>query len=140
MWILAIVVIVAIIAKFAYDSNQQSIKVTKEGGMITKYSLLVAYILHGDPRVRITRQTSTSIEFCLSNAGGATAFFLTQTFGRITVQWKMHSPIFGDHKLEWDFHEYMDQEKIIARMDNDLEKYQANVMSAHGFPPMGDLY
>jgi len=140
MWILIIIAVVAILAKFAYDSNQQSIKVTKEGGMANKYSLLVDYIVSGHPAVRVTRQTSTSIDFCASSAGGATAFFLTQTFGQITIQWKMRSPIFGEHNLNWDFPEYLDQEKMIARINNDLEKYQSNVMSAHGFPPMGDLY
>jgi hypothetical protein len=140
MLIFIIIGVVAILAKFAYDRNKQSIKVTKEGGMKNKYSLLVDYIMSGDSSVRITRQTSTSIDFCLSNAGGATAFFLTQTFGNLTVQWKMHSPIFGDHKFEWDFPEYLDQVRIVARINNDLEKYQSNVMSAHGFPRIDDLY
>lgn len=139
MWLLIIIVIVLIIGKFAYDNSQQTIKVTKEGGMLNKYNLLAAYILHGHPLARITRQTSTSIDFCASSTGGATAFFLTQTFGSVTIQWKMRSPLFGDHKLEWDFPEYLDQEKMIARIDNDLEKYQRNVMSANGFP-RHDLY
>ena len=133
MWIFIIIVIVAVIGKFAYDSNQQSIKVAKEGGMVNKYSLLASYILFGDPRVKITRQTSTCVDFCLSNAGGVTIFFLTQTFGSITIQWKMNSPVLGDHKLEWDFPEYLDQDKMIARIDNDLKKYQHNVISASRF-------
>lgn len=140
MWIFIIIVIIAIIGKFALDSNKQSIQVTKEGGMINKYSLLIAYILQGHAGVRITRQTSTSVDLGVANAGGATAFFLTQTFGNLTVEWKLRSPLFGEHKLKWEFPEYMDQEKMIARIENDLGKYQSNVMSAHGFPRIDDLY
>jgi hypothetical protein len=132
MWVIITVIVIAVVLKFIYDGQQQSIKVTKEGGMANKYSMLVRHIMEGDPRVRITKQTATSIDFALSSAGGITAFFLTQTFGNLTVQWKMHSPIFGDHKLEWEFPEYLDQEKMIARLNNDLEKYQTNVMAAHG--------
>jgi hypothetical protein len=127
MLILIIIAVVAIITSFAYESYRQSIKVAKEGGMINKYSLLTRYIQSGDPRIKITKQTSTSVDFCLSNTGGKTTFFLTQTFESLTIQWKMHSPIFGNHKLEWDFHEYLDQEKMIARINNDLEKYQTSV-------------
>jgi len=131
MWAIIIIAVVAIITRFAYDNYRQSIKVAKEGGMINKYSLLTRYIQSGDPRISVTKQTSTSVDFCLSNAGGITTFFLTQTFESLTIQWQMHSPIFGNHKLEWDFYEDLDQEKMISRINNDLEKYQTHVMSAH---------
>jgi hypothetical protein len=58
---------------------------------------------------------------------------LTQTFGNLTVQWKLESPIFGSHNMEWDFPEYLDQEKMIERIENDLGKYQMNMMRANGF-------
>jgi hypothetical protein len=129
MLILIIIAVVAIITSFAWESYRQSKKMAKAGGMMNKYALLTHYIQSGDPQVRITKQTTTSVDFCLSKAGGITTFFLTQTFESLSIQWKMRSPIFGSHKLEWDFHEYLDQEKMIARIDNDLEKYQTHVMS-----------
>ena len=140
MLILIIFVVVAILARFVYDSNRQRIKGAKEDGMKNKYSLLVHYIMSEDSGVRIIRQTSTSIDFCLSNAGGANVFFLTQTFGNLTILWKMHSPILGEHELEWDSPEYLDQKSIIARVDNDLKKYQSNVMSPKGFPRVDDFF
>jgi hypothetical protein len=140
MLILIIIVVVAILAWFVYDSNRQRIKGIKEDGIKNKYSLLVHYIMSEDSSVRIIRQTSTSIDFSLSNAGGANVFFLTQTFGNLTILWKMHSAIFGEHELEWDFPENLDQKSIIARVDNDLKKYQSNVMSAKGFPSVDDFF
>lgn len=65
--------------------------------------------------------------------GGTTLFILTQTFGNVTVQWKVDSPVFGKHKMEWDFPEYGDQEKMMEIIANDLEKFQQNLMSSHGF-------
>ena len=82
-----------------------------------------------DPRVRIIKETSNSIDLGMVNAGGASSFFLTQTYGNLTVQWKIQSPIYGKHEMEWDFPEYLDQQKMIERLNNDLGKYQMNVVT-----------
>ena len=122
-----------IIIKFIYDNTQQKEAVQKQGGMKNKYSTLISLIMAGDSRTRITNISSNSLDIILSTAGGTTAFFLTQTFGNLTVQWKMEGPIFGSHKLEWDFPEFLDQEKMFERISNDVEKYQINVLSAKGY-------
>jgi hypothetical protein len=132
MWTFIIIVVAIIIIKFLYDSQKQNVQVAKEGGMRNKYSLVVHHILDGDSRARIIKETASSIDIGMVSAGGATSFFLTQTYGKLTVQWKMRSPVFGNHSLEWDFPEFLDQEKMLERMNNDLEKYQMNVMRAQG--------
>jgi hypothetical protein len=133
MWTFIGIVVLIVIIKFVYDSSQQKEAVQKQGGMTNKYATLIAHIMAGDPRTKITRITSDSVDIVLSNVGGATAFFLTQTFGKLTVQWKVQSPIYGNHKLEWDFPEFLDQDKMIERITNDVGQYQMNVFTARNF-------
>lgn len=134
MWIaLIIIALVFIIGKFLIDKNNQASKVTMEGGMRNKYRVLIEYLMSGDSRTRILNERYDSITVGLANMGGTTLFILTQTFGNVTVQWKIDSPVFGKHKMEWDFPEYGDQEKMMEIIANDLEKFQQNLMSSHGF-------
>lgn len=130
MWGIIIVIVVIIIGKFLYDTNQQSSKIKKEGGMRNKYRELIEYLLSGDSRSKIFHETTDSITLGLSNMGGSTLYVLTQAYGRLKVQWKVDSPLFGKHKLDWDFPEYGDQEKMVERILNDVEKYLQNVMTA----------
>lgn len=133
MWTVIIIVVVFIIGKFLYDRNKQASKITMEGGMRNKYRDLIEFLMSGDSRSKIFQETSDSITLGISNAGGTTLFILTQTFGKVTVQWKVDSPVFGKHKMEWDFQEYGDQEQMAERIANDTGKYQQNMMSTHGF-------
>jgi hypothetical protein len=126
-------VIVFIIIKFLYDKSQQSIEVGKQGGMTNKYKVLINHLLGGHQNARIIKQTSDSVIVGSVSAGGQTTFDLVQTFGNLTVEWRMESPLFGKHRLEWTFPEFADQEKMMERLANDLEKYQKNVISASPF-------
>lgn len=130
MWTIIGIIVLIVIVKFIYDSNQQNVVVQKQGGMLNKYSILVQIIKSGDPRIQIQNIRGDSVDLVLSSAGGITAFYLTQTYGNLTVQWKVQSPLFGMHKMEWTFPEFLDQEKMYNRISNDLEKYQINVMSS----------
>lgn len=131
MWIAIILVIVFIIGKFLFDKNSQASKINMEGGMRNKYRDLIEFLMAGDSRSKIFHETSDSIKLGLSNTGGTTLFILTQTFGYVTVQWNIDNPIFGKHKMEWDFPEYSDQKKMTERIANDLGKYQKNLMNAN---------
>lgn len=133
MWTIVIIVIVFVIGKFFYDKNQKDIKVKKEGGMENKYKILVNHIKSGDSRTRIYQITGDCISLGISNIGGTTIYNLVQGFGKLIVEWKMESPIFGKHRLEWTFHEFDDQNKMMERIANDLSIYQANVMSGLGY-------
>lgn len=133
MWTIIGIIAAIVIIKFFYDSNQQTEAVQKQGGMIHKYAELISHIMEGDPRTKITKVTNDSVDIVLSNAGGSTAFYLTQTYGNLTVQWKLQNPIYGSHKLEWDFPEFLDQEKMIDRITNDLTKYQMNVFTSRNY-------
>ena len=133
MWIVIILLVVVLyLVKFFYDKNQQAAKIAKEGGMRRKYQDLIEFLMSVDSRCRVLQETSESITVGLVNVGGSTLFDLTQTFGKLTVQWKVDSPIFGKHKMEWDFPEYGDQGKMHERILNDTEKYLQNLMGNLG--------
>jgi hypothetical protein len=64
------------------------------------------------------KEDSSSLYLGMSSMGGSTLFSLIKTFGSLTVQWKLTSPVFGVHSLEWQFPEFLDQEKMVERMLN----------------------
>lgn len=133
MWIVIIVIVVFIIGKFLLDKNEQAGKITMQGGMKNKYKELIEYLMSGDMRTRIFEETSDSLTLGLSNAGGSTLFVLIQSFGKVTVQWKLNSPIYGKHKLEWSFDEFKDQEEMADVIFNNIAKYDKNLMETFGF-------
>ncbi len=127
-WIILIAIVAYVIIKFAIDSNKQADAVVKQGGMRKKYKTLVNHLLSGHPQARIVQETATFLNIGVSNMGGTTSFFITQTFGTVTVEWKINSPLFGKHKLEWTFDEFLDQDKMIEKIENDVGKYTMNLM------------
>lgn len=133
MWTFIIIVIVLIVGKFLYDRNQQSVQIGRQGGMSNKYRTLIAHLMGGHSNTKIFQETSDSLSLGVSNAGGSTIFRLLQTFGKVTVSWEMSSPLFGKHKLEWSFPEFMDQNEMFERIGNDMVKYQENAMQTSPF-------
>ena len=139
MWQVIIIIAIVVIGKFFYDRHQQSLKIAKEGGMDHKYRELIAILMSADERSKIYELTSDSITVGVSGMGGFTLFILTQTFGKLTVQWKMESVIFGKHKMEWTFPEYADQQKMAERIIRECGKYQENVISSKGLSDLDNL-
>ena len=137
MWVVIIIgIVLFIILKFAIDSNKQSRQVQRQGGMQHKYRVLISHIKSGDPRVKIYKGTNSFISLGTSTIGGTTVFDISQTYGRVTIQWKIESPVFGKHNLEWEFEEYHDQDKMMEKITHDLTHYQNNVMTSQDFPEM----
>lgn len=133
MWFVIIVIVLFIIGKFLYDRETQASKIQKEGGMRNKYKSLLEFLMASDG-TKIFEEKVDSITVGVSGSSGAVLFTLTQTFGNVNVQWKIvNNPIFGNHKLEWSFQEYGDQNQMIDRIMNDTMKYQSNVMGRNGF-------
>lgn len=129
MWWLIIVVIFGwSIIKFLKANNEQASSVAKQGGMRKKYRTLVNHFLSGRSDCRVVRETGTSIVVGSSSAGGSTYFDIVQTFGTVTVVWRSSSVMLGKHKIEWEFNEFMDQNDMIKKIDNDTEVYMMNVI------------
>ncbi|MDQ0110526.1 hypothetical protein J2T02_005679 [Chitinophaga terrae (ex Kim and Jung 2007)] len=131
MWVVIIAIIVFVIGKFIYDKGQQSNRISKEGGMVHKYKTLVQLLMRGHPNSKIFQVTEDSLLLGVSSIGGTTTYSLLQTFGKVTITWKVDSPVYGKHTLEWDFDEFMDQNKMVEKIMNDLKQYQTNVMKAY---------
>lgn len=127
MWFI-IIVIGFIIFSFARDTSKQATAVVKQGGMKVKYRTLVNYFLGLDPRSAIVQETTTFINIGVKSLGGATNILIQQTYGNVTIGWKVDSPVFGKHNLEWTFNEFLDQEKMIEKVENDISKYNENAM------------
>ena len=128
VWFIIIVVGILIFF-FAKDSTQQSRAVIKQGGMKIKYRILIDLFLQLDPRMSINQETNWFIAVSSSNYGGSVAFLIHQTFGKVTIQWKTNSALLGKHEIEWTFNEFMDQHAMFDKIENDIGKYNDNVMS-----------
>ena len=129
MWTIVIMAVVAYIIKFLYDRGQQVEKINQEGGMLKKYELIINRILEIDPKIKFFKVSSDSLSLGVAEEGGGLFMFvLTQTFGKLTINWVMKSPFFGDHNLTWSFPEYDNQKNMIERVFNDLHKYQENTV------------
>lgn len=128
MWTIVILAVVAYIIKFSYDRGQQIEKINQEGGMLKKYEVIINRILEIDPKIKFFKVSSDSLSLGVAGGGGLFMFVLTQTFGKLTINWVMKSPFFGDHNLNWSFPEYDNQKNMIERVFNDLHKYQENTV------------
>ena len=130
-WIIIIGIVVFIAVKFFSDNNKQANEVAKQGGMRKKYSTLVSYFLAGHQNSRIIQEESTFMRIGSVSPGGSTFFDIAQTFGNVTIQWIAKSAFMGNHKLEWTFNEFMDQEEMIQRIEHDVEVYMSNVLNKY---------
>ena len=131
MWIIIVILvfIILILIRFMLARDAQSSQIIKQGGMKNKYHDLINALM-ADPRTKIFSESPDSITLGLSNMGGTTIFTLIQTFGSLTVQWKVDSPVFGKHKMDWSFQENHDQSAMIEKIESDLLNYQNKVFKS----------
>ena len=126
-------IIIAIIAwnlfRFFSDFSKQKEKMEKIGGVKKKYSTLINTILSGDSKCRIIQETSTFIRIGVSGISGSTLFDITQTFGTVTIQYKVDSTVFGKNKLEWVFDENMNQVTMLEKINADIEELTLKIIS-----------
>lgn len=127
-WIIILALVAFVIFKFAVDVNKQAGAVIKQGGMRKKYSILIDYLLNANQGTRIFTETSTFITLGITGLGGSTIFNIQQTFGTVSIEWKAENHAFGKHSLKWNFNEFLDQKKMIEKIENDLGIYQSNLM------------
>lgn len=130
MWYVIIAILIIVLVKFFYDQNKQKVIIAKQGGMRNKYRALVDNLLNEDVNARILSERGDCISIGLNNLLGSTIYTLTQTFRTVTIQWKTQSLIYGNHNLEWEFDEYDSQMKMITKINNDVAKYQNNLINS----------
>ena len=92
-----------------------------------KYHTIVEYALAGHEHSHIVREDGTSITVGCGSPGGSTYIDIVQTFGTVTIRWRSTSVLVGNHKLEWQFDEFMDQDRMVQKIEHDIEVYMTNV-------------
>lgn len=124
-----ILVVILIVGKFIFDSTQQSSKIKSEGGVRKKYKVLIDSILSLDPRNKIFQETNTFVSVGISGAAGSQIFYIQATFGTVTIQMKVsNNPLFGNLNMEWEFPESMNQEHMLIKMNDDINKKMQSLL------------
>lgn len=123
-----IIGVIFIMFLFFIDTANQQSQISTQGGMIKKYNVLTEHFLGGHRDSKILKKTADSLLIGVSNAGGTTLFRLIQTYGNVTINWKLESPVFGRHKLEWTFPEHMSQHKMLKKIENDMFEYYGKLV------------
>lgn len=129
MWIIIVLVVIGIIAKFIYDKNKVKANVAKQGGMLHKYKRLIAHLKGENPEVKILKVSNDIVELGICNVSGVTVFSIVQSFKKVVVRWNVKSMVMGNHNLEWSFNEFKNQDEIAKVIHNELEIYQENVLN-----------
>lgn len=127
MWLIIAIVIFMLI-KFAADHNKQVKDVAQQGGMRVKYRTLINHLLTDDSNCRILQEKTTFILLGVSHPGNSSVFMIQQTFGTVTIEYQIKSIVFGNHKLEWTFNEYADQNKMVEKITHDIERLNNDIM------------
>lgn len=128
-----ILLVVFIIGKFLFDTLNQNTQIKKQGGMKTKYQKLISILMSESSNAKIFEEKPYSITFGISNMAGTTGFILTQTYGKVNIQWKVDNPVYGNHQLEWVFNEDSCQENMSLRIHEDTANYTQKILSSIDF-------
>ena len=109
-----------LLIRFVIDLIIQRRKVKREGGMRIKYAEIISWVKSEYPGAHIFQEKTTFLSVGALAMSGTTAFWLTQTFGNVTIQYKFSSGMGGNVNLEWTFPEQMEQTEMIAQMNQDI--------------------
>lgn len=124
LWFIGIAFLGLILFNFFSDVKKQESQMAAQGGVRQKYSTLVNLLLGTMMGGKIFSERSDSLGIGKSHpVGGTNKYFLTQTFGKLTIEYTMENPMFGKHKFEWVFNENTDQTVMFEKMKNDIESY-----------------
>lgn len=118
--IIAITLVVIIVFCFTKDTYEENKKVSKEGGIIKKYKVLIDSILSIDPHMKIISATNTYCYIATRETYGQVAFYLQHTYGQINIKIEFNNPDYGAQSLEFDFDENMPQEDMIYHIDKSV--------------------
>lgn len=122
---ITIVIIFGIIIFFFLKDRDKSLQnqVDANGGIHNKYHLLIGF-LSNHPNAKITKITRDYIKIdCMMQTTSAT-YEILQNFNEIEVFWNSNLGLMGQHKLKWSFNSTMPQEKMIAKIHEDLNNYE----------------
>jgi len=115
-WVLIIGIVGYIIYQFTKDYNREvQTKVTNQGGMLKKYSLLIEYFT-AHPTARITKVTKDNVTVTSSTM----TIWLDFVGGKTEVSLKGFLPLVGNISKRWNFPGGYPQENMIEEIENYL--------------------
>jgi len=115
-WILIIGIVIFIIYQFSKDyNNEVQTKVTNQGGMLQKYSLLIEYFT-SHPNSKITKVTKDNVTISTPSM----TIWLDFVGGNTEVSLKGFLPLVGNISKRWNFHGGYPQVKMIEEIENFL--------------------
>lgn len=103
--------------KFVIAYIKQHNQVKREGGMAVKYAVVVNWILSEYPGAKIYENRGTYLTVGTQSMSGTSMFWMTQTWGTVTIKYNYSSGVFGSFEQEWTFDEKLNQMHMIAQMD-----------------------
>lgn len=122
--VIAILLIVGyFVIAFFLDKKEEVSRVKDQGGIRTKYSLIIKYFIGVNNKSKIIKETSTSITVMTETDNIIQLYTLAHGFSDFTVFWEFRSSIFGTHNLHWSFPENTDQSKAILQINEEIESY-----------------
>lgn len=113
-WILGIVVIVFVIYLINKDYKEEvRTKVTNQGGMLQKYSVIINHFVNGLP-AKVTKVTKDSVVITAS----ATEVYLDYVGGNLEIELRGVAPVIGNYSKKWKYPNGYPQEKVIEEIEN----------------------
>ncbi|WP_185153897.1 hypothetical protein [Dysgonomonas sp. 520] len=120
-WIFGIAVIGFIIYTINKEYKKEvSTKLTNQGGMLQKYSVIINHFVNGVP-AKVTKVTKDSVVITAS----AMEIYLDYVGGNLEVELRGVAPVIGKHSKKWKYPNGYPQEKMITEIQNYCE-WQAN--------------
>ncbi|HCE53843.1 MAG TPA: hypothetical protein DER05_02125 [Lutibacter sp.] len=113
---------------FISTKKEEVQKVQNQGGVLVKYQTLTNHFL-SIPMMKVEQRSSTSITMAVKEPKVVTRFIISHGFENVSVFWFHKSLSFGEHSLNWRFPEGMEQLAMIKEIDEELYRYQINLMN-----------
>lgn len=122
--VIAILLVVGyFVIAFFLDKKEEVSRVKDQGGIRTKYSLIINYFIGVNNKAKIIKESSTSITVMTETDNVIQLYTLAHGFSDFTVFWEFRNSIFGTHNLHWSFSENTDQSKAILQINEEIESY-----------------
>ena len=119
MWISILIIVGIIVFKFLYDTNSSKKKISSEGGMINKFSVLIN-LLNDHPRSNIIQDSGNFLTIGVVGKGVTQKFILIYYADFLEVKYETRSKLLGSQNLKWRFSDGFDQEKAYERICKDI--------------------
>lgn len=121
IWIILIVIVIIYFAKFFYDRDKMlESQVDSNGGMYKKYEVLINYFSNL-PNSKIVKVTRDHVQISIFGASVNMQYFITETFGKVEIEWISNSIILGNHQNKWTFPHNYSQQKMIHEIESFME-------------------